>query len=116
MPKKRYQQLRHELDRIVKVLVKDYSPEKIILYGSMARGQIKEWSDLDIVVIKDTNQRFYDRIGNLLHLTKPGVGIDFLIYTPEEFRDMSTYNMFIQEEVIKRGKVLYEKNSRTVNV
>lgn len=111
MQKKRYQKLRNELDRIVQVLVKDYSPEKIILYGSMARGQIKEWSDLDIVVIKDTDRRFYDRIGSLLHLTKPSVGVDFLVYTPEEFREMSEYNMFIQQEVIEGGKVLYEKNS-----
>lgn len=115
MQKKRYQELRHELDRIVKVLVKDYSPEKIILYGSAAHGKVKRWSDLDIVVIKNTDRRFYDRIGNLLHLTKPTVGVDFIVYTPEEFRDMSEYNMFIREEIIGKGKVVYEKNSDTVD-
>lgn len=110
MPKKRYQQLRNELDRIVKVLVKDYSPEKIILYGSVAHRKMKEWSDLDIVVIKNTNQRFYDRIGDVLHLTRPHEAVDFLVYTPQEFSDMQKYNYFISQEVIQKGQILYDKN------
>lgn len=110
MKNNRYRELRNELDRIVKVLVRDYSPEKIILYGSVAHKKVGEWSDLDIVVIKDTNQRFYDRIGDVLHLTRPCEAVDFLVYTPEEFTDMQKYNYFISQEVIRDGQVLYDKN------
>lgn len=110
MQKKRYQELRHELDRIVKVLVKDYSPEKIILYGSAAHGKVKRWSDLDIVVIKNTDRRFYDRIGDVLHITRPHEAVDFLVYTPKEFTDMQKYNYFITQEVIQGGEVVYDKD------
>lgn len=110
MQKKRYQELRHELDRIVKVLVKDYSPEKIILYGSAAHGKVRRWSDLDIVVIKNTDRRFYDRIGDVLHITRLHEAVDFLVYTPKEFTDMQEYNHFITQEVIQGGEVVYDKN------
>ena len=110
MKNNRYRELQNEVDRIVRVLIENYSPEKIILYGSVAHKKIKEWSDLDIVVIKNTNQRFYDRIGDVLRVTQPHEAVDFLVYTPEEFSDMQKYNYFITQEVIKRGQILYDKN------
>jgi predicted nucleotidyltransferase len=47
-------ELRAELERIVRVLVEQYDPECVILYGSFAHGNIHEWSDLDLCVIKRT--------------------------------------------------------------
>ena len=42
-----------------------YNAEKLILFGSYARGDFNEGSDLDVVLIKDTNRRFIDRKGIL---------------------------------------------------
>ncbi|MDI3531232.1 MAG: uncharacterized protein PWP60_1081, partial [Candidatus Atribacteria bacterium] len=46
--------LHEELSRIVKLLIEKYQPEKIILFGSLAEGRIHEWSDIDLLIIKDT--------------------------------------------------------------
>lgn len=108
---RRKQVLETELTRIVRVLKDKYEPEKVILYGSLARNKVRQWSDLDVVIVKNTPKRFYDRIGEVLTMTDPNEAVDFLVYTPEEFQDMQQYSRFIGEEVIKKGKVLYDKNS-----
>lgn len=96
------------------MLVTKYQPEKVILFGSAASGHLHQDSDVDLVVIKKTDQRFYDRIGDVLHVlwsgpTTPRVGVDVLVYTPEEFLKMSQDNYFIRDEVIGKGRVLYEQ-------
>jgi predicted nucleotidyltransferase len=101
------QNLQKELGRILRILKDKYSPEKIILYGSMANGSAKPGSDLDMVVVKKTKRRFFNRIGDVLKLVRPKEAIDILVYTPKEFRQMSKRSWFIGEEVIKKGKIIY---------
>lgn len=105
---KRRRELNKELKRITRVLKTKYHPEKIILYGSFALGRVHEWSDLDIVVVKKTKKRFYDRIYDVSRLTDPNVAVDFLVYTPDEFEDMRLWSPFIKYEVLKKGETLYE--------
>lgn len=109
MAKKHSLALNLELKRITQVLKTKYKPEKIILFGSAASGQVKQWSDLDIAVIKNTQKRFYDRIGEVLKLANPSEAVDFIVYTPQEFRDMQSYSWFVNEEIVKKGKIVYEK-------
>src|SRR2546426_205425 len=46
--------LEQELHRMVEILIRKYEPEKLILFGSAAQGELHEWSDLDLVVIQRT--------------------------------------------------------------
>ncbi len=80
-------------------------------FSGPATGKVSRWSDLDLMVVKKTNKRFYDRIGEVLQITNPREAIDVLVYTPEELRDMMSYSYFVRDEVVKKGKVLYEKNA-----
>ena len=51
------------LDEIVRILLDQYGPiEKIILFGSAARGDDDEYSDLDLILIKETSKRFVERL------------------------------------------------------
>jgi predicted nucleotidyltransferase len=104
----RTSQLRKELDRYVGILVSEYIPEKIILFGSVASGKIREWSDIDLVIIKKTDKPFLERTRDVIHLLKPRSGLDVMVYTPEEFDNLSRTRRFFQEEVIAKGKVVYE--------
>lgn len=96
-----------ELKRIGNVLVKKYKPEKVIVFGSCALNKTHKWSDLDIVVVKNTKKRFADRIEEVLGLVNPKEATDFLVYTPSEFNEMAKNNYFIRDEVLKKGKVIY---------
>ena len=103
-------ELAQELRRIVPILRDEYQAEKIIAFGSFVLGNINIWSDLDIAIIKPTSARFLDRLLEVNRLVGPGVSSDLLVYTPKEFDEMSQTNIFVQEEIIKKGKVLYDKN------
>jgi len=110
------QYLQEELERISGIIIKNCRPEKIILFGSLAGGRAKEYSDLDLVVVMKTDMRFMDRLLFLARLTKPQVGVDFLVYTPEEFRQMmEDGNLFLKEEVVKKGVVLYDSGAAGIH-
>ena len=99
--------LQRELDRVLPILIREYAPEKILVFGSFANGQVGEWSDLDLVLIKNTARRFFDRLADVISLVKPRVGMDILVYTPAEWDEMSATNAFIRHEVVGRGRLLY---------
>jgi len=102
--------LQKELKRITDIVIKRYLPDKIILFGSLANGKVQEWSDIDLVVIKETKVRFIKRMQEVGLMTSPRLGVDFIVYTPEEFENMiKDDNYFIKDEVLKKGKVLYDK-------
>lgn len=105
----REKKLRENLNNILKDLEKSYKPEKIILFGSLASGKIKNFSDIDLLIIKKTNKKYFDRIKEIVSLCDYNVGVDFLVYTPEEFKNELDRNIFFKEEIYKKGKVIYEK-------
>ena len=88
-----------------------YEPEKVILFGSMARGDADEYSDIDLIVIKKTDTPFIQRLVEVVAFTSPYIAVDILVYTPEEIKAMmEEENPFIQR-ALREGKVLYEKTS-----
>jgi len=106
----RQAQLAYALESILQTLISQYQPEKIILFGSMAEGGVKVWSDLDLVIIKETTKPFLQRLKEVALLCRSSVGVDFLVYRPSEFEQMiAEENPFILQEVVNKGKVLYER-------
>ncbi|MBI3616404.1 MAG: nucleotidyltransferase domain-containing protein [Candidatus Omnitrophica bacterium] len=49
--------LEQELRRMIRVIVREYKPERIILFGSLAQGTTHEWSDIDLAIVKDTRRQ-----------------------------------------------------------
>lgn len=97
---------------IVKNL-RGYNPEKIILFGSYAWGKPNEDSDYDLLIIKDTKENFYNRIPEarkrLYGIKK---AFDILVLTPQEVKDRLRKRDFFIEDIINKGKVLYEGERR----
>ena len=117
MNEERQTKLNQALERILLTLSAEYRPEKVILFGSMAQATVGEWSDLDLVIIKDTPKPFLQRLKEVALLCRAPVGVDFLVYTPDEFAHMiADRNPFILEEVVRKGKVLYEYESAATMV
>jgi predicted nucleotidyltransferase len=105
----RGERLSYELNKIVKILIDEYRVEKIILFGSLAKNEINEWSDIDLIVIKDTDKPFYERLEEVIEIVKPDIGVDIIVYTPEEVDEMKE-SLFYTEEVLKKGKIIYERS------
>lgn len=77
----------------------------------MSSGSIGEWSDLDLVIVKQTDLPFLDRIKEVISLLDPQVGVDILVYTPEEFERLVHERIFVRREIADKGKVLYERSN-----
>ena len=103
----REQLLRQELARFIAIVTQQMQPERIILFGSFVAGKVNEWSDLDLVVIAETDLPFYERIKQVLHSVRPQAGMDVLVYTPIEWAEMTSQRRFVQEEIVNKGRVVY---------
>jgi len=86
-----------------------YDPEKVILFGAAARGDMDQFSDVDLVIIKRTRKRFLDRLKEVIQILQPNYALDVFVYTPAEFTDMQRNGNPFIEQVLKDGVVLYEK-------
>jgi uncharacterized protein len=101
--------LHQELARFIEIVIQQMQPESIILFGSLAMGHVGEWSDLDLVVIANTDLPFYERIKYVLQSVRPRVGMDVLIYTPAEWAKMVNERSFIRDEIRDKGQVVYAR-------
>jgi uncharacterized protein len=84
-----------------------YEPRKVILFGSFARNESDELSDIDLVIIKETDEEFFSRLRSVLRLLDPQTAHDVLVYTPAEFEAMRERGNALIETVLEEGIVLY---------
>lgn len=91
--------------------LKKYRPDKVILFGSTARGEADAQSDLDVIVIKDTQESFTERLEAMAKLCPLGIHADILVYTPEEMRAMEEEENPFIIQALREGKLVYEAKS-----
>jgi predicted nucleotidyltransferase len=112
-----------EIDKTLEDLVnslKVSDPYKIVLFGSYARGNPREDSDIDIMVILDNNDvaktykersNKYLSVQRLVREINYKIALDILVYSKEEFKRVKNYGNYLIDEIEKTGKVIYEKAS-----
>jgi uncharacterized protein len=96
--------IREVVDRIAA----EFKPQRIILFGSHARGDARPDSDLDLLVEMDSELEFYDRIRAVSAIF--GLRrwpLDVLVYTPAEVEKMRGVNGTMVDLVEREGRVLY---------
>lgn len=103
-----------ELNERLGLIVEDlkrYNPDKIIVFGSAARGDGDEFSDVDLVVIKETNTQFVNRLVEVISYIRPQLRpVDVFVYTGAEFEQMKKDKNPFVEQVLEEGKLIYEKS------
>ena len=100
--------LQSEIESITTQLIEKYKPEKIILFGSAARGDATLDSDADFLIIKkDTPYKGRDRIIEVSRMIDRNMPADFLVYRPEEFEKRLAMGDPFLEMILQEGKVLY---------
>lgn len=77
---------------------------EIIVFGSYARGDLNEGSDIDLLIVGDFKEKFHKRIASVLGLTD--LPIEALCYTEEEFREMIMNDRGFISEVLKEGVLI----------
>ena len=80
---------------------------KAILFGSLASGRVGQTSDVDLILIAPSEEKFTRRLERFSRELDPLVALDLFVYTPEEFSVMAETNPFVRS-AIARGRVVYE--------
>ena len=98
------------IQRMVEKLRKGYAPQKVILFGSYARGTARPDSDIDLLVIKETSERFIDRwaqVRRLLSDPQRTIPLETLVLTPQEVTQRLAIGDQFMETILREGTVLY---------
>jgi uncharacterized protein len=82
--------------------------EKAILFGSLSRGTKSRKSDIDLVLVVETEERFFDRYGRFeeIYSKLKCRSVDLLVYTPSELEQIA-HRPFIRK-ILAEGKTIYE--------
>ena len=98
------------INAIVGEIVDRFSPERIIIFGSYASGKPTPDSDLDLLVVMDTELPRHKRSVPITLAFRPmPCAMDILVYTPEEVVEWNGTVNHIITEVFNSGKVVYER-------
>lgn len=103
--------IENRLEKIKNSIIKEMTPEKIILFGGYAEGK-KKLSTFNILIIAETNRNFVDRVRHVREITKGGLPVVHpLVYTPNEFKEYVDEGHSFLDKVVKKGRVIYEKKN-----
>lgn len=91
-----------------------FRPLRIVLFGSYAYGDPTPDSDVDMLVIMDTDLSETDQAVEIILVIEPRFGLDLLVRTPRSLdRRLALGDPFLRE-VVERGEVIYEPDSPTL--
>lgn len=103
--------IRAVLDRTVQRLADEYAPERIVLFGSHAAGTADLDSDIDLLIVKDTSERFLDRwttVQQLLTGLHSSIPLETIVLTPSEFQQRVEAGDAFLHTILDQGETLYE--------
>lgn len=99
-----------KITKVVEQIVEAVNPQKVILFGSYATGEITPDSDLDLLVIMETDLPFAERHRQVSRAVRPRLmPLDIIVRTPREIQDSLRRVDPFMHEVLEKGFVLYAR-------
>src|SRR2546423_6743384 len=96
------------LTDVTRRIVDEFNPHQVILFGSRAWGEPRPDSDIDLMVIMDSDERPGERRVRVSNVASvPPVPMDLLVYTPEEIATRQAMRDFFILRILERGRPLY---------
>jgi predicted nucleotidyltransferase len=102
----------NEIEEYGRRIGAEFGAEKVILFGSHAHGTAMPDSDVDLLVIGRFRGRGVDTSVAIQMKLRPGFPVDLLVRTPETVRERIAMGDTFTEDILSRGKVLYEAVDR----
>lgn len=98
-----------EVQALVQRIAEALEPERIILFGSRARGDHHEFSDIDLIIVREDTRRFADRLREVIMLNDTLIPLEPLVYTPAELERMVAEKRDFILTALEDGIVLYDR-------
>ena len=108
----------HDIERVATRLGIAANAERVILFGSHARGEAKENSDVDLMIVAESELPRFKRSRELYKLFRPHpFGMDLLVYTPQEVEKGKRSPVSFVSTALREGKTLYvrPRHSRLIS-
>jgi predicted nucleotidyltransferase len=99
------------IDKIIPIIISIASPDQIILFGSYARGDNTEKSDLDLLIVKKGLKNSFDIIDSIymaFYENKIKVPVDLLAIDYNRYKELNSEIGYIYKTIKEQGKVIYE--------
>lgn len=104
--------MKNILGKIIGALKKKYKPKKVILFGSYVWGKFTKDSDIDLLIIKETNKERINRfieVKRIVYNPKVKIPISPIVLTQKELEKRIKLGDDFLKEVVKKGMVVYER-------
>lgn len=101
----------NQIEEFGRRIGEEFGAEKVILFGSYARGNADRDSDVDILVIGSFEGRSVDKAVEIQMRLRPGFPMDLLVRTPEIVRERVEMGDTFLREILEQSKVLYEADT-----
>jgi predicted nucleotidyltransferase len=99
------------IDEVVRTIAKKFKPQKIILFGSYARGNPRPESDVDLLVVMDTHLKESQQSLEIRRHLGVMFGLDLVVYTPKRLKERVEMGDWFLRDVLKEGIVVYESRN-----
>jgi uncharacterized protein len=101
-----------EIEKVATRIGKEINALQVILFGSYARGQAGEYSDVDLMVVAESELPRFKRSRELYKLLRPyPFGMDLVVYTPEEIERGKKSPLSFVSRVLREGKTIYVRRN-----
>ena len=94
--------------QLVQQIVSEFHPQKVILFGSHAYGKPHTASDVDLLVVMETELTGAQQAVKVLHKIDLKFGVDLIVYTPQRLAQRLEWGDSFLKEIVAKGRVLYE--------
>ncbi len=99
-----------EIERVAIRIAEAANAERVVLFGSHARGEAGEASDVDLMIIAESDLPRFKRSRELYKLLRPyPFAMDLIVYTPEEIERGKRSAVSFVSTVLREGRTLYER-------
>lgn len=103
----------HDIEKVARRLGEAADAEQVILFGSHARGDADENSDVDLMIVADSDLPRFKRSRKLYKLLRLyPFGMDLLVYTPREIQKGKRSAVSFVSAVLREGKTIYAREDR----
>ncbi|MBT3341882.1 MAG: nucleotidyltransferase domain-containing protein [Gemmatimonadetes bacterium] len=100
------------LEEITSLIVREVSPDRVILFGSRAWGDVTHDSDVDLLVVMESTDTLTDEVRIGRTCRPRGVPMDVVVRTPAEIKERLLIGDTFVKRILDQGQVLYDRDAR----
>lgn len=98
-----------EIKKQAEKIVHHFNPRKIIMFGSYAAGNPTPSSDVDLLIVTDSDQSSWDTSVEIELILDHTFPVDIIVKSQDELNKRLSLGDFFYEDITKNGKIIYER-------